>query len=137
MKVMKLDVDVIYNRLIDEDYFTEDELNLLTGINGYSLETLNDACRYRYAGDIEDVLEIADDDEEDGDEEDESLYDAIEQILYDYHIIYGDIVEDENEVRVVGIPTYDLSDAFSAFEDEGYGLPELEDSDIVFKKENY
>jgi len=44
------DVNRLYSNLIDGGYFTEDELQLVTSINGYSIETLNDCiyCRYGY-----------------------------------------------------------------------------------------
>lgn len=44
------EVTELYNQLIDGGYFTTAELNLVTSINGYSIETLNDCiyCRYGY-----------------------------------------------------------------------------------------
>lgn len=44
------DVNELFEKLIDEGYFTEAELQLVTSINGYSIETLNDCiyCRYGY-----------------------------------------------------------------------------------------
>ena len=33
----------LYNNLIDNGYFTEKELQLITDINGYNIETLNNA----------------------------------------------------------------------------------------------
>lgn len=42
------DVNELYNALIDGDYFTEEELNLLTAINGYNVETLEEAIYARY-----------------------------------------------------------------------------------------
>ena len=41
-------VTKLYNDLIDEGYFTSDELALITSINGYSIETLNDCIHARY-----------------------------------------------------------------------------------------
>ena len=43
-------VTEIYEALIEYGYFTEDELTLVTNINGYTIETLNDCiyCRYGY-----------------------------------------------------------------------------------------
>lgn len=38
----------LYDVLVDEGYFTDEELRLLTCINGYSVETLNDAIYARY-----------------------------------------------------------------------------------------
>jgi len=45
---MALDVNELYGTLIDEEYFTEAELHLITDINGYNLETLNDCIYARY-----------------------------------------------------------------------------------------
>lgn len=44
------DVTKVFNELIDSGYFTEDELILITNINGYNMDTLNDCiyCRYGY-----------------------------------------------------------------------------------------
>jgi len=41
-------VDELWQKLIDEQLFTEDELQLITNINGYSIETLNDCLYARY-----------------------------------------------------------------------------------------
>lgn len=41
-------VDELYELLVDGEYFTEAELNLVTYINGYSEETLNDCIYARY-----------------------------------------------------------------------------------------
>ena len=41
-------LDEIYNNLIDDGFFTEEELELLTNINGYNIDTLNDAIYSRY-----------------------------------------------------------------------------------------
>ena len=38
----------LYNNLIDNGYFTEKELQLITDINGYNIETLNNAIYARY-----------------------------------------------------------------------------------------
>ena len=42
--------EVIYtwDRLVDADYFTDKELELVTYINGYTIETLNDCIYARY-----------------------------------------------------------------------------------------
>lgn len=42
------DVNVLWNELLEQELFTYDELRLLTNINGYSVETLNDAIYSRY-----------------------------------------------------------------------------------------
>lgn len=49
--------NAIYSFLVEYEYFTEDELRLVTDINGNRTEVLNDCCRARYALDIEDLLE--------------------------------------------------------------------------------
>lgn len=38
----------LFNHLVENEYFTEDELILLTTINGYSIKTLHDAIFARY-----------------------------------------------------------------------------------------
>lgn len=38
----------LYEILIDDELFTNEELRLLTNINGLSIETLNDAIYSRY-----------------------------------------------------------------------------------------
>ena len=38
----------LFQYLIDKELFTYDELVLLTNINGYSIQTLNDAIFARY-----------------------------------------------------------------------------------------
>lgn len=51
-------IDEMYERLIDNEYFTEDELNLITNINGYSKETLEDCIYARYGyRNIKDLLD--------------------------------------------------------------------------------
>lgn len=42
------EVTEFYNQLVDGGYFTDDELQLVTTINGYSIETLNDCIWARY-----------------------------------------------------------------------------------------
>ena len=41
-------VNVLWDELLERDLFTYEELRLLTNINGYSVETLNDAIFARY-----------------------------------------------------------------------------------------
>ena len=61
MKGMKKnydDVNVLWNELLEQELFTYDELRLLTNINGYSVETLNDAIFSRYGyRDYEQMME--------------------------------------------------------------------------------
>lgn len=42
MEKMKEKIDQMWEWLVDEGIATEEELQLVTDINGYSLETLND-----------------------------------------------------------------------------------------------
>ena len=42
------DVNELWAELVDRDLFTDKELQLLTNINGFSVETLNDALYSRY-----------------------------------------------------------------------------------------
>jgi hypothetical protein len=44
------DDEVLYtwDRLVDADYFTDAELRLITYINGYTIDTLNDCIYARY-----------------------------------------------------------------------------------------
>jgi hypothetical protein len=50
VKEMKkeLNVNELWDELIERELFTYDELKLLTNINGFSIETLNDALYSRY-----------------------------------------------------------------------------------------
>lgn len=51
------EVNKIYTELIEHGYFTEDELSLITCINGYSVDTLNDCIYARYGyRDLEQLL---------------------------------------------------------------------------------
>ena len=43
------DVNTLYTDLIVGGYFTEEELDLVTSINGWAIETLNDCIYARYA----------------------------------------------------------------------------------------
>ena len=44
----ELTVNELWAELVDRDLFTDKELQLLTNINGFSIETLNDALYSRY-----------------------------------------------------------------------------------------
>lgn len=64
------DVDYLYQALIDDEYFTEEELQLVTDVAGYSLRTLNDCIYSRYGyNDFEQLYDL--DFEEDEEEEEE------------------------------------------------------------------
>lgn len=71
------DVDYLFNLLVELELFTEDELRLVTYINGYNLESLENCLYARYGyRDIEQFLEdlglegLNDEEEEDDDEDD-------------------------------------------------------------------
>ena len=44
----ELNVNELWAELVERDLFTDKELQLLTNINGFSIETLNDAIYARY-----------------------------------------------------------------------------------------
>ena len=48
MKEMFSDVSDFLNELVDRGFFTDKELDLVTAINGYSVDTLNDCLYARY-----------------------------------------------------------------------------------------
>ena len=51
------EADLVYNYFIDTEMFTYEELNLVTNINGYNLETLNDCLFSRFGyRDLEQML---------------------------------------------------------------------------------
>lgn len=55
------DVNVLWDELLEMDLFTKAELKLLTSINGYSVETLNDALFARYGyRDLEQMMDYED-----------------------------------------------------------------------------
>ena len=48
MRKKELTVNELWAELVERDLFTDRELQLLTNINGFSIETLNDALYSRY-----------------------------------------------------------------------------------------
>lgn len=46
----------IWNSLLDGQFFTLEELNLVTDINGFTTETLDDMCFARYGVNHEELL---------------------------------------------------------------------------------
>lgn len=44
----KLKVNELWDELLEMELFTEEELKLITNMNGYSIETLNNALYVRY-----------------------------------------------------------------------------------------
>ena len=48
MRKKELTIHELWAELVDRDLFTDRELQLLTNINGFSIETLNDALYSRY-----------------------------------------------------------------------------------------
>lgn len=58
-----MDLEEIIDYLVENDIATQEEVNLVTGINGYSEETVNDIIFYRTGyQDIEQYLESEDED---------------------------------------------------------------------------
>ncbi len=58
-----MDLDEIIDYIIENDIATQEEVNLVTGINGHSEETVNDIIFYRTGyQDIEQYLESEDED---------------------------------------------------------------------------
>ena len=54
----ELTVNELWAELVERDLFTDKELQLLTNINGFSIETLNDAIFARYGyRDYEQMME--------------------------------------------------------------------------------
>ena len=54
----KITVADLYDQLIDLNLFTEEELNLITCINGFTVETLNNCLFARYGyRDLSQMLE--------------------------------------------------------------------------------
>lgn len=43
-----MEVNELWDKLVENDYFTEEELRLITNINGYTVDTLNDCIFARY-----------------------------------------------------------------------------------------
>ena len=48
MKYYETEVIYLWDTLVDRGYFTDKELDLVTNINGYSVDTLNDCLYARY-----------------------------------------------------------------------------------------
>lgn len=46
--IERYEINEVWSYLVDNDYFTDDELRLITDINGFNLETLNDCLFARY-----------------------------------------------------------------------------------------
>ena len=57
MEKMKEKIDQMWEWLVDEGIATEEELQLVTDINGYSIETLNDVLYARTGYREEEQLE--------------------------------------------------------------------------------
>lgn len=52
------EINALWDKLLDMDLFTKGELQLITNINGYSVETLNAALFARYGyRDLEQMME--------------------------------------------------------------------------------
>lgn len=51
-------IDKIYNDLVDRLFFTDEELTLITKMDGYTMDTLDRACYARFGWhSAEDVIE--------------------------------------------------------------------------------
>ncbi len=51
-------IDELWDEFLEQNLFTYEELKLITSINGYKVETLNDALYVRYGyRDLEQMLE--------------------------------------------------------------------------------
>jgi len=91
------DVDTLYEELLDGDLFTSEELQLITNLNGYSVETLNDAIYIRYGyRSLGQMLGEYEDDEEDDEYEDEDedyADDKILDIKDDDRVVYAEQVD--------------------------------------------
>lgn len=48
MKYYNDEVIYTWDRLVDAGYFTDEELELITNINGYTMDTLNDCIYARF-----------------------------------------------------------------------------------------
>lgn len=55
---------MMYEELIDNEFFTREELDLITYMNGYNKTTFDLACRIRYGIDADDLLGWNDDDDD-------------------------------------------------------------------------
>ena len=54
----ELNANELWDELLEQELFTEEELRLLTNINGFNVETLNDAIFSRYGyRDFEQMME--------------------------------------------------------------------------------
>ena len=52
------DVSILWDELLDQELFTNEELQLITNINGLSVDTLNDAIYSRYGyRDLEQMMQ--------------------------------------------------------------------------------
>ena len=57
-----LNVNELWDQLLELELFTYEELQLLTNINGFSIETLNDAIYARYGyRDYDQMMEYEED----------------------------------------------------------------------------
>lgn len=55
-KSKHMTISQIWDSLLDGQFFTLEELNLVTDINGLSVKTLDDMCKVRYGVDHEELL---------------------------------------------------------------------------------
>lgn len=53
-----MSVSKVWDLLLDRNYFTLEELNLVTDINGLSINTFDDMCFSRFGVDTAELLEL-------------------------------------------------------------------------------
>ena len=56
ININDIDINLLYDILIDWDLFTSEELNLITKINGYNLKTLENCLFARYGCSLEQFI---------------------------------------------------------------------------------
>lgn len=71
ININDVNIDLLYDLLVDWDLFTNEELQLITKINGYNLKTLEECLFVRYGCSLEQFILDNWTDEEDEEEEEE------------------------------------------------------------------
>lgn len=69
ININDIDINLLYDILIDWDLFTSEELDLIIKINGYNLRTLEDCLFVRYGYSLEQFILDNWTDEEDWEDE--------------------------------------------------------------------
>lgn len=98
------DLDEVWDWLVDNSYFTNEELQLLTSINGTSFDTIDDAVYARYGYD--DVAQFAEEEGEDvyGDNDEEPV--LPDEVLIDLDLLVDFPERYDGEDLVEAIDTY-------------------------------